>query len=166
MQYWFDATSVVSQDKNICLPPLYTLPLQMFFNSWTMGSNRQDNALTFEYSIICVTIHPINYLSRCTSLRAIIPFDIAKVGRNNSCAFFRYVCRLCLSPRPVGCVQKWMSCAYSVNKQWDDTGGCLECKHLLLLLWLVVSVQRIASDHRAGQGACLSNAICPHRHVP
>ncbi len=85
------------------------------------------------------------------------PIWYCKGGRNKSC--FCYVCWLCLSQRPVGCVQKWMSCAYSVNTQWDDTGGCSECKHLLLLLWLVVYVQWIASDHRSGQGASLSNAI-------
>lgn len=119
------------------LLPFYKFPIWMFFSSWTVCSNRQDNALNFVCSIICVTIHPINYLSCCTSLQAIILFDIAKVGRNNSCAFFRYVCQLCLSPRPVGCVQKWMSSAYSVNKQWDDTGGCLKSKHLLLCFdWL------------------------------
>lgn len=102
-------------------------------------------------------------------LQAIIPFDIGKVDRNNSCALCHYACQLCLSPRPVGRVQKWMSCAYSVNNQWAGTWGCLQCKHLLLPLWLVESVKRVASERWAGQVAGFSGAIytnqCPCKFI-
>ncbi len=116
---WIDAVvvcnkcTVVSQDKTFGFLHCINYPECSLIPELWAATARQCTDL--ECSIICVTIRPINYLSRCTSLRAIIPFDIAKVRRNNSCVFFPLcvsavsvieTCRVC---------SKWMSCAYSVN---------------------------------------------------
>lgn len=130
----------------------------MFFNSWTMAVTGKTMHWPLNVpSYVLLSVLSIIYHAavRCEPLSHL---KLQRWGEIKA-VFFCYVCWLCLSQRPVGCVQKWMSCASSVNKQWDDTRGCLECKHLLLLLWLVVSVQWIASDHRSGQGASLSNVI-------